>query len=239
MPATNYKITTVGPPVGKGVMQSVYVTLAGIAKKSDPGQPYVVANELICNQLARMLLLPCPPGAMMAHGGAPHFFSLDFNLAGHALPPADPSAIVKHDPVLSWGIILFDVLVMNADRHRENIAFDTTQKKVQIFDHSHAFLGTAGDIPARLASVGGQLAIGRHCLAAQIGTDDGKDLWIERIKQIPDFFIDGVIDAASKVGLPAPHVKDCKLHLKHRRDGLKALVEANIVSFPSLPRTVA
>jgi hypothetical protein len=106
------------------------------AKKATPGQPYIVANELVCGRIAGVLLLPCPPGALMQKDADTYFFSLDFNIAGQALPPASASEIVAKFPRLAWGIIVFDVFVMNSDRHPGNIAYDTSTDQVQIFDHS-------------------------------------------------------------------------------------------------------
>ena len=117
-----------------------FVGIAGVAKRANAEHPRVLANELICNRLAHALLLPCPPGATLDRDGVPYFFSLDFNLAGESLPPADPSEIVEKYPRLSWGITLFDALVMNHDRHDKNIAYDADTSRLQIFDHSHAFL---------------------------------------------------------------------------------------------------
>ena len=39
-----------------------------------------------------------------------------------------------------------------------NIAYDASTDRVQIFDHSHAFLGADGDVPSRLALVSCALA---------------------------------------------------------------------------------
>jgi hypothetical protein len=86
MPAAKYKVLAVGPQVAATATAPVYVTIAGVGKKALPGQPYIVANELVCSNIARALLLPCPPGALMESGDDTYFFSLDFNLAGQSLP---------------------------------------------------------------------------------------------------------------------------------------------------------
>src|SRR5258708_35918019 len=114
--------------------------MAGIAKKSKANEPHIVGNELVCNMLGRMLLLPCPPGALLENNGEVYFCSLDFNMAGQALPPAPAAIIVSEAPELSWGVTLFDILVMNPDRHPQNISYNLQTKDVTIFDHSHAFL---------------------------------------------------------------------------------------------------
>jgi hypothetical protein len=210
--------------------------VAGVAKKATAGEPYIVANEIFCNSIARILLLPCPPGATLDKEGEPYFFSLDFNLAGQALPPASASAIVALDPRLAWGIILFDTLVMNGDRHGMNIAHDTTTQKVQIFDHSHAFLRPQGDITATLAANDGNICIGGHCLAAEINTVDGLEMWIDRISKIPDYFIDGLIEASLLVGLPEAHKNECADFMKKRRSTiLDIIIKDEEAAFPKLP----
>src|SRR4051812_26518567 len=123
MPATSYKVWAWGTPVGVGATNACFVGIAGVAKRSTPVDPLIVTNEVVCNALARLLLLPCPPGATLDKSGETYFFSLDFNLAGQALPPVDAAAIVANHPRLSWGIILFDSLIMNHDRHAQNIAY--------------------------------------------------------------------------------------------------------------------
>lgn len=235
MPASSYKLWSVGNPVGMGVTGSVYVGMSGVAKKSTPAEPYIVANELLCNFLARAIFLPAPPGGLMEHNGDQYFFSLDFNLAGHALPPASPIKIVSTQPRLAWGVILFDIFVINPDRHTGNIAFDTSANRVTIFDHSHAFASPSGDISARLASLTSELGIGGECLAPVIDTEDGLDLWADRISQLPDFYIRESCSAASEVGLPAANVAECVDFLIDRKSRLRALVDAHRSSFPKVP----
>lgn len=124
MPLTAYKVWAVGSPVGIGVTQAINVGLAAIAKKATSTDPYIVSNETICNQIAQILLLPCPPGSLLFRAGEQYFASLNFNIGDLTLPPADPGVIVDLHVELSWGIILFDVLCMNADRHTGNISHD-------------------------------------------------------------------------------------------------------------------
>jgi hypothetical protein len=164
------------------------VGMSAIAKNATAAQPFIVGNELVCNMLARMLLLNCPPGALLQKNGDVYFCSLDFNTAGQALPPISASEVVGALPQLCWGVTLFDVLVMNVDRHRQNISYDKPTGTLTIFDHSHAFMRPSGDIDALLVANKGQLAIGGHCLAAELNTWNGFMTWIARAKAIPDFF---------------------------------------------------
>ena len=236
MPVTNYKVWGWGKPLGIGVTGASEVGIAGVAKKGTLTEPHIVANEVVCNALAHSLLLPCPPGATLDKAGETWFFSLDFNVAGHSLPPIIAGDIVADFPRLSWGIILFDSLVLNHDRHDRNISHDTSTNVVQIFDHSHAFIRTTGDVSATLAYSADKLCIGAHCLATEICDTDGMDNWLDRISQIPDYFIEGIVDQAAFVGLPPDKSDECKRFLKHRRSNLRTIVQANMASFPKLPR---
>ncbi len=213
------------------------VGIAGVAKKATATDPLIVANEVVCNALARALLLPCPPGATFEKESDKYFFSLDFGLAGQDLPPADPESVVSVHPRLSWGIIVFDSLIMNFDRHEKNLAHDAATNKVQIFDHSHAFLHAGvGDISATLQNAENQICIGGHCLAPEIDTEDGLQIWQDRVTRIPDFFIEGVMDAALSVGLPSDKKQECVNFMKRRRDRIGEIIRANMALFPKLPQ---
>jgi hypothetical protein len=102
-----------GAPVDSGATQSFHVGVAGVAKGNAAGLPFVVTNELLCGHLARVLLPPVPPGFIIDHNGTPHYVSLNFNLAGEDLPPADPGAIANARPDLACGIVLFDIWMVN------------------------------------------------------------------------------------------------------------------------------
>src|SRR6267378_488613 len=124
MPGAKYKVMAVGPQIAATATAPVFVSIAGVAKKVLPNQPFIVANELVCCNIARALLLPCPPGALMESGNDTYFFSLDFNLAGQALPRVSPAAIVQIFPDLCT--FLFHLLVGGGalDAYRWNVDED-------------------------------------------------------------------------------------------------------------------
>src|SRR5260221_9910986 len=161
MSLTKYKIWSVGALVGNTATAPIHVGVSGIAKTSLPGLPHVVINEFIANQLAKAILLKTPDGFIIDKDSKPHYVSMNFNLAGHDLPPADPFAIVTAKPELSLGIVLFDAWILNNDRHPSNIAFDTSTNVVQIFDHSHSLFGS-GDIKAHLEAQKDNPYLGGH-----------------------------------------------------------------------------
>jgi hypothetical protein len=206
------------------------VGVAGIAKNPQ-NVPNVVANELICASFGRVLLLPIPPGFIIDHNG-PCYVSLNFNLAGQDLPPADAVALLAQHPRLCTGIILFDVWMLNSDRHTQNLAFDKSTNKCQIFDHSHAFFQNPGR--QHLESQKGQIGIANHCLASEATALEGFEEWIARIQAIPKFYIVEIVAAAVDVGLPAADKDYCAEFILDRRTRIKELIVAHKAHFPKI-----
>lgn len=131
-------------------------------------------------------------------------------------------------------IILFDALIMNEDRHTGNVAHDDSTGRVHIFDHSHAFLQPTGDIAARLTANRDLLAIGWHCLANEIRDLSGCEKWLSRIEQIPDYFLEGVVEDACSVGLPVDQGDACIAFLKDRKLRLRSTVKSSQSQFPKI-----
>lgn len=232
VPATHYKVAAKGGPVGKGVTGSVFVSVHGIAKSGSTQYPTLVANELVCSRLASALLLPVPPGFLIKLENVLNFVSLDFNLAGQSLPPADGSAVVQAFPELSWGIILFDMWVLNGDRHNGNLSYDTVANKVQLFDHSHALFAHGN-----FQNVATATAIGGHCLAAEMTSLDGLKEWHSHILALPERFVRSVVGdvAADEFGVTTAGAQECADFLIARRVNLINIAKANAGTFPKVP----
>jgi hypothetical protein len=231
--AAYYKIWQKGAPVGKGATQSVHVGVAGIAKGNKPGPPSTVANELIASRLAGVLLLPIPPGFLIELEGEPHFVSLNFNLAGQELPPADGQAVIAHDQHIAVGVVLFDAWIVNHDRHEQNLSHDQIGKKIQIFDHSHALMGTGRQ---HLVNSENVPAIGNHFVARELKSLAGMHEWHKRMMSVPEYYIRSVVmDAASpELGLSSDDAKFCADFLVQRRVKLIEIFKANPLSLPKV-----
>lgn len=234
MALTRYKLWGIGEKLEDGVTDSFHVGVHGIAKTNVPGLPNVVVNEFICQQLAQAIRLPMPPGFIIEKDGAPHYVSLDFNLAGEDLPPVNPEKIVEQFPELSTGIGLYDTWVLNPDRHRRNIAYDISTGQIQFFDHSHALLSNE-DIIAHLKENRERANLGQHCLARVLHCWDGWEDWYSRIMQVPEYYIYAVFQDSVAIGLAPDLVDYCTEYMIDRRKRLPSILSNSRNFFANLP----
>jgi len=234
VPASFYKVWAIGPPVDNGFMAPITIGVAGIAKRACPAWPFAVVNELICSCLSRAIILPGPPGFIIANDNVPHYVSMDFNLAGQQLPPVDPELLIELQPSFAAGVITFDIWVLNDDRHEENLSHFVSAQKVQAFDHAHCFFNGTNRNAAHqyLEDNRGALGINGHCLLPFFDRIDLMLDWINRIERVPDFYIDEVVKSTVALGLPETEVGYCSEYLRHRRDALRGLITQNRASFP-------
>jgi len=231
-----------------GAAQGYQAAVSGIVKKNGDGAPYCIPNEYICATIGRFIGLPIPPAGVVymrpdvagpdMKGEPPYWFaSLDFNIQGDTLPPVDGGKCVAELPYLSAGLLLFDILVANGDRHNTNLSVDFMAQpaKMSVFDHSHALLGyRRGDGKQRLVAQRDELAIDRHCLLQHIATDVHFAEWRKRIQAIPDFFIEDAVHHVQGLGMTSDEGVAVLEFLEHRRDHIADLISAHKNAFTSL-----
>jgi|SRR5215471_13835115 len=242
-----YRIVYFGPPIGSGVGESHFVTVHAVAKTNTSGAPYCVANEVVCGELGRFVGLPVPPGGVVySPKGLQLFYaSLSFNLADNALPPVNTTECVRLLPQLSAGLLLFDILIANADRHGRNFSvdFSTRPPTMNIFDHGHALFGKdAHQGVARLERLRDRLAISagsrtqgnRHCILDQINTDAHFGYWLDRIRNVPNFVIEDLCEELSGLSCTSKEATAAADFLKYRRLNLDRIIEANKNQFTGI-----
>jgi hypothetical protein len=248
MAALQYRLISFDRQMGVGVAGSMQATISAVAKCNSPAVPYCVPNELICAAIGRFIGLPIPPcGLIHAPTAAvtTWFASLDFNLAGDSLPPVDPVRCFNELPRLSAGLLLFDVLIGNCDRHRGNFAVDFSVQppRMSVFDHGHALFGyEAGkaadrlrDLRCRLSITGGAYTKGhRHCLLDIIKTDDDFGDWISRIRSIPDFLVADLCQDAVGIGATEAESQLASDFLKYRRDNMRDIISNHQSEFRAI-----
>lgn len=121
-----------GEKVGIGTSDPRRAQVAVVAKRAKETQQLNTANELVAAKLAELLGLPIPPFGVAYQDGTPYFYTADFNpkrLGREAFTPdgklpklADWTEITRERTPLCWGIILFDIWIVNPDRAPINIA---------------------------------------------------------------------------------------------------------------------
>lgn len=240
-----YRIVQFDQQIGIGVAGSWHVSISAVAKCNGAPVPYCLPNELICAEIGRFLCLPVPPaGIIHSTTASPTdwFATLNFNLTNNSLPPVDAVRCVAELADLSTGLLLFDLLIANCDRHRGNFSVDflATPPRMNVFDHSHALFGfQAGngiqrltELRERLGMSGGAHTRGnRHCLLDIVLTDDHFSKWLDRISALPDFLIDELCHAAVGLGISDSEAAAAADFLKYRRDNLRRIIDQHRTEF--------
>lgn len=173
------------------------------------------------------------------------FASLDFNFTGDELPAINPKECVDLLPDLSVGLLFFDMLIANSDRHRWNIALDRAADppRLSVFDHSHALFGAEqgqgenrlSKLRDRLGVSGGSKSGGnRHCLLDAISESDRFEKWLGRIKAMPDFMVEELCQEASTLGATVSEANAATDFLLYRRDNLPSIIEEHKDEFKGI-----
>jgi hypothetical protein len=233
------------PHKGKSGVSSIQDGDAVFVVKSETGAPpsFIVAQEYICAELARHIRLPLPPHfiARDRRSGKLLFCSMNLTIGGGSPPRLDqPALAVAEEPDLCTGLLLFDILVMNTDRHDENVSFQTARppQRLGIFDHSH----TLFFYPDWSKRFQGKLAIGgtdapqsnRHVLLDYLNTSDYISKWLGRIKGVQNEYLQEILGNARELGLHDFVARQALEFLKHRRDTLQQIVDAHKHEFTSI-----
>lgn len=207
--------------------------------------PFAIWNELICGELGRFLRLPIPPFAMTRstlQDKARLFSSLDFASTRARLPRIIPEFCVQRLEPLCAGVLVFDILIANEDRHDENLVVDQVMqpREMHVFDHDQALLGGCRlkglerltELRDRLGITGSTVTGGnRHVFIDLITRYASFGEWCDRLRAIPDWFIDSVCTEARAHGLDPQLSQEVAYFLKYRRDRIHDIVESHRDSF--------
>lgn len=173
------------------------------------------------------------------------FASLKFT--GTDTDPDDsrPEVCVKLLPRLCTGILLFDILIANSDRHEGNVAVDDPDKptRIHVFDHDRAIFGIwDGDgrkrlreLHDRLGCSGGSKTSGNtHCFLKHLDTSEHFIEWIERIERIPKWFLRDICEEVIGCGIKASEARAAFEFLNLRRRGFRDLINSHRDKFESI-----
>jgi len=230
-----------------GINQVWNLTTRLVAKENTEDSPYLIPNEWICGNLATFLRLPVPPCALMRRNTRSKgmFASLDFSPGDTPPPDLQPDICAQRLPRLSTGVLLFDILIANSDRHSGNLRVDraSAPTELRIFDHDRALFGSfarngeqrLNQLRQRLGVSGGTMTGGnRHCLLDHITTESHLDHWIGRIGEIPESFIRDVCNEVVGLGITQPLADRAVEFLNYRRLHLAEIIHDNRDEFRSI-----
>ena len=236
-------IAMLGSPVNEGSSGPVRGQLNAILKSNTVSR-YCVPNEFICSEIGRFLGLPIPPCGICyikpkTKDDPAHWFaSLNFNLTGVDLPPIDVNQCCSLCSFEAVGVVLFDILIGNCDRHENNLSLDLSRPipQLSVFDHDRALFGGGIDSgQSRLERDIEDFIVGYHCLIGAIENDDHFAAWCERIEGLPNYLIDQVCTATVPLELiSASEANTAKRFLKQRKSKLKDLIYSNKGDFAGI-----
>lgn len=207
-------------------------------RKNIDSSPFCIPNELICAKLGTFLGLPIPPFSITYFEGKPFFSSLNFNPKDNKLPCIDPIACAAKFPRLCTGILFFDILVANEDRHDGNLAVDNiaNPKQIIVYDHEQALFGGGGnyvgvdrleELQNRLGITGDAVTGGNECcLLKALNTVEYFSEWRERLWDIPDWYIEDTCNAAVGLGIDQTQANAAKRFLIHRKKKIINIIKS-------------
>lgn len=198
--------------------------------------PYCIPNELICASIGTFIGLPVPPFAVSHFNERVYFSSLNFNPDRLDVPRILADICVTRLPRLCTGILFFDVLVANENRHDENVAVDSVANPTQIvvYDHERALFGGTGSLNGverlralrdRPGITGGSVTGGTpSCFLAAVNTLEYFNEWRLRVLDIPDWFIEDVCNAAIGLGIDESEAKEAREFLIYRKRNIVRII---------------
>lgn len=186
-----YRIRRISSRKAHGVTQASFCTLDAVLKFDSAESPYCVYNEMVAEQLARLLQVPVARGAITSTGDGPAFASLQVASPGISLPemlPSQAERVANKYPKAAAALVAFDLWIGNWDR-ASNLKASLVSPHVPLicgYDHSHALLAVDEDPMEscrRLAD--GDLIVRVHPFYGHVAEADLR-MWMQRIEAIND-----------------------------------------------------
>ncbi|MFL5327759.1 MAG: hypothetical protein ACJ8C4_02490 [Gemmataceae bacterium] len=246
-----FSFETTEDHLSDGVNDAWVVTAQSIARANSDISPYLLPNEYICGTIGVFLGLTIPPFAIMrkSRRSKPMFASLHFGRGDAAPNDAIPERCWGSDPKTCTGIMLFDILVANSDRHSGNIKVDNPiePKQIRVFDHDRALLGIEQNdghrqVFRRLKELKNRLGISKGsksggnecCFLPVANTSQYFAHWLNRINQIPDWFIDDTCKSAVGLGITSRVANAAAEFLKYRKANEGSIIDRHRDCFPNI-----
>ncbi len=220
---------------------------AGAHHRINPAHsPYCVPCEYICAKIGAFLGIPIPPFAITDGGDRGKCFSsLDFNFNREKLPHVLPDKCMEFMPEACAGVLVFDILIANEDRHDKNLLVDMIShpREMHAFDHDQALLGGFEEkgkprllkLADHLGITGDDIGGNRHIFLDELTDPKLLDDWMIRVESIPDWFIDDICKfAVDDLGITKVEGNAASDFLKYRKDKLVDIIRNNKTEFKAV-----
>lgn len=134
-------VEVLGQADANGQTESIWGS-ARVLVKGGADHPNLVVNEYLANRLAVSLGVPVPMGDIwLGHPDRePRWVVAAVQVGGVDVPPATPVALARVDEGLRARMLCFDALILNTDRHEENVLL--LGSRAWLVDHEQAFFGS-------------------------------------------------------------------------------------------------
>ena len=240
-----YQYSERRPPKDSGLNTSYWLHHRSLARATDKN-PYLLINEWICSNIGWYLRLPIPPFALMRKGGSARFFaSLDYGKPESQPEDMDPASLAREMAYEATGVVVFDALIANPDRHEQNIQVDNAQKptRIEVFDHDTALLGHNKNHGVyRLRNIGDRLGYSKglqdydnfHHVAKSLTTAEHFWPWCSRVSAIPHSFITSICDEATSFGALKEEATMAAEFLRYRSQDIWKIIGKNKRFFKSI-----
>ena len=233
-------------PKTEGVNESWRFHVEPGLGKDNRTLPYVMVHEWIAANIAQFLQLPIAPFGLFKRTDRRTLMFGSVSFDGDIKPRfAKPMECWREHPLLSTGIVAFEILIANSDRHCGNLKVDNPAKPkvIYVFDHDRCLLGTEkGKGVQRLKDLRGRLGISRgavsggnaHCLLDAMDTSNHFPLWLERIHDMPKSFLINVCEKADGLGASKIMLEEIVDFLVDRKDNMGGIIFNHRNAFPNI-----
>jgi hypothetical protein len=230
----------------EGVNESHTIKTRAIGKGNQGNFSYLIANEWISASIANFLGLPVPPFGLMRLNDprTAMFASVSFETR---IPTehSEPTILWKKHPELCTGILAFDILVGNCDRHTGNIKVNSKANptRVHLFDHDRTLfyvypgkgIKRLHDLADRIGVSEGSVSHGnRHCLIDVINSADHFRFWLDRIDAMPRTFTETICWKVWGTGTTKAEIEAVVNFLDDRRRRLDELIFTHKAEFTGI-----
>ena len=238
------RFITDGRAGGINVDKTWTVKTEAVGKSQWTESPYLMANEWIAANIAQFLRLPVPPFAIVSKKSRSTAMFISYSYEGDSTPDdVDPDALYNTFPKECTGIVVFDIFLVNCDRNGGNLKVDKPAfpKAFYLIDHERSlFYISKSEGIRRLRSRQDRLGVTDgadsanewHCLIELLDDVSHLEHWVQKVKTIPDEFINDICEEMWKMSITRPECDEVKKFLKTRRDKIGQLIIDHKDRFP-------